>query len=110
MSPCTVLVERDMATTLPDNCWVGEPSGIKSSKLVSIRLNAVVCELAMLPETFSSAYDCARNPVTAVVRAPNRPMTSSPTRNPRGTDGRHGRGHQAPRRNWRASRNQTDFQ
>src|SRR5882757_9771311 len=48
---------------------------MRSSKLVSIRLNAVVCELAMLPEMFSSAKDCARNPVTAVVRAPKIPMT-----------------------------------
>src|SRR5829696_2567749 len=48
-------------------------------KAVSIRLKAVVCELAMLPEIFSSAKDCARIPVTAVVRAPKIPMTSSPT-------------------------------
>ena len=31
-------------------------------KLVSMRLKAVVCELAMLPEMFSSAKDCARMP------------------------------------------------
>ena len=43
-----------------------------------MRLKAVVCELAMLPEMFSSANDCARIPVTAVVRAPKIPMTSSP--------------------------------
>src|SRR5215208_4985440 len=48
-------------------------------KAVSIRLKAVVCELAMLPAIFSSAKDCARIPVTAVVRAPKIPMTSSPT-------------------------------
>src|SRR5215475_1452629 len=88
MSPCTVLVARELAATLPATCFEGISSGIRSSKLVSMRLNAVVCELAILPDTFSSAYDCARIPVTAVVRAPNRPMTSSPTRNPRGlTDG-----------------------
>ena len=75
MSPCTVLVERELATTLPANCLDGTPSGIKSSKLVSMRLNAVVCELAMLPEMFSSANACARIPVTAVVRAPKIPMT-----------------------------------
>ena len=42
-------------------------SAIRSSKLVSVRLKAVVCEFAMLPEIFSSANDCARMPVTAVV-------------------------------------------
>ena len=74
-SPCTVLVEREFAATLPASwCDVGW-SGIRSSKLVSMRLNAVVCELAMLPDTFSSANDCARMPVTAVVRAPKIPMT-----------------------------------
>src|SRR5262245_489325 len=79
MSPCTVLVARELATTLPANCLDGMSSGIRSTKLVSIRLKAVVCELAMLPETFSSANACARIPVTAVVRAPKIPMTSSPT-------------------------------
>jgi hypothetical protein len=49
-----------------------------SWKLVSMRLNAVVCELAMLPEMFSKANDCARIPVTAVVSAPKIPMTFSP--------------------------------
>src|SRR3954471_3254672 len=51
---------------------------MRSRKLVSMRLNAVVCELAMLPEMFSSAYDSARKPPTAVVRAPKIPMTFSP--------------------------------
>src|SRR5262245_64588537 len=74
MSPCTVLVERELATTLPASWRLGRLSGIRSLNDVSIRLNAVVCELAMLPDTFSSAYDCARRPVTAVVRAPKRPM------------------------------------
>src|SRR5262245_56736409 len=82
MSPCTVLVERELATTLPDSCLAGTSSGIRSTKLVSIRLNAVVCELAMFPETFSSANDCARMPVTAVVRAPKIPMTFSPNCEP----------------------------
>src|SRR6185312_3415900 len=77
MSPCTLLVEREMAMTLPESCLAGTSSGIKSSKLVSSRLNAVVCELAMLPETFSSAKDCARRPVTAVVNAPKIPITLS---------------------------------
>ena len=76
MSPCTVLVERELATTLPAFWRLGRSSGIRSSKEVSIRLKPVVWELAMLPETFSSAYDCARKPVTAVVSAPNRPMIS----------------------------------
>src|SRR6266851_5765954 len=79
MLPCTVLVERELATTLPASCLDGRSSGIRSTKLVSMRLKAVVCELAILPETFSSANDCARIPVTAVVRAPKIPITSSPT-------------------------------
>src|SRR3954469_941684 len=79
MSPCTVLVERACAVTLPASCLLGGWSGTRSTKLVSMRLNAVVCELAMLPEIFSSAKDCARMPVTEVVRAPKIPMTSSPT-------------------------------
>src|SRR4051794_21076586 len=48
---------------------------MRSRKLVSSRLKAVVCEFAILPEMFSSANDCARSPVTAVVRAPKIPMT-----------------------------------
>src|SRR3954470_13207814 len=78
-SPCTVLVMRELATTLPASCFVGVSSGRRSTKLVSIRLNAVVCELAIFPETFSSAKDCARIPDTAVLRAPKIPMASSPT-------------------------------
>src|ERR1044071_7680730 len=76
-SPCTVLVERAFADTEPDSCFSGGLSGIRSTKLVSIRLNAVVCEFAMLPEMFSSANDCARRPVTAVVSAPKIPIPSS---------------------------------
>src|SRR6476620_1117921 len=75
MSPCTLLGDRELAITLPARCLLGMLSGIKSTKLVSSRLNAVVCELAMLPEMFSSANDCARMPVTAVVRAPKIPIT-----------------------------------
>src|ERR1700752_1831209 len=78
MSPCTLLVERDWAVTLPASCLVAPVSGMRSWKLVSMRLNAVVCELAMLPEMFSSANDCARMPVTEVVRAPKIPMTCPP--------------------------------
>src|SRR4029079_18469844 len=51
-------------------------SAIRSSKLVSVRLKAVVCEFAILPEMFSSANDCARMPVTAVVSAPKIHMHS----------------------------------
>src|ERR1041384_1859459 len=83
MSPCTVLVERELATTLPASCWFGLSSGIRSTKLVSSRLNAMVCELAMLPEMFSSANACARIPVTAVVRAPKIPITLSHLRLPK---------------------------
>ena len=77
----------------PARCWsnansrsrcrpiacVAELSGIRSTKLVSSRLKPVVCELAMLPEIFSSAKDCARMPVTAVVRAPKIPMNRPST-------------------------------
>ena len=75
MSPCTLLVEREFAITLPASCLHRLLSGMRSTKLVSSRLKPVVCELAMLPEMFSSAKDCARMPVTAVVRAPKIPIT-----------------------------------
>src|SRR5260221_6586634 len=78
MSPCTVLVARELAATLPAICWLGLASGIRSTKLVSSRLKAIVCEFAMLPEIFSSANACARIPVTAVVRAPKIPITRLP--------------------------------
>ena len=55
ISPCTLMVWRESAITLPETCLSGTASGMRSTKLVSWRLNAVVCELAMLPETFSSA-------------------------------------------------------
>jgi hypothetical protein len=54
-SPCTELVERDVVVTPPASCAVDEVCGMRSRKEVSTRLKAVVCELAMLPETFSSA-------------------------------------------------------
>src|SRR3954447_2292345 len=78
-SPCTVLVMREWEVTLPASCCDAAASGIMSTKLVSIRLNAVVCELAMFPEMFSSAKDCAGMPATAVLRAPKIPMALSPT-------------------------------
>src|SRR5437660_9836173 len=84
-SPCTVLVAIELDCTVPESCWLGMFVGIRSSKLVSTRLKAVVCEFAMLPEIFSSANDCARSPVTAVVRAPKIPITilqSDPARAP----------------------------
>src|SRR5690349_19032616 len=74
-SPCTVIEPRELATTLPETCLLGILSAIRSWKLVSVRLKAVVCELAILPEIFSSANDCARMPLTAVVSAPKIPMT-----------------------------------
>ena len=55
MSPCTLLVARENAATPPASCLLTWVSGIRSWKLVSIRLNAVVWEFAMLPEMFSSA-------------------------------------------------------
>src|SRR5678816_824202 len=81
-SPCTELVERDCAVTPPASCAVSAVCGTRSRKEVSMRLKAVVCELAMLPEIFSSAYDPARKPPTAVVSAPKIPMTCSPIRFP----------------------------
>jgi len=36
--PWTLLVARALATTLPADCWRGGASGIRSSKLVSVRL------------------------------------------------------------------------
>jgi hypothetical protein len=74
-SPCTLLVERDIAVTEPASCRLTPDSGIRSRKLVSMRLKAVVCEFAMLPEMFSSANDCARMPATDVVNAPKIPIT-----------------------------------
>jgi hypothetical protein len=53
-SPCTEVL-RDCVVTPPASCWVNAVCGIKSLKLVSMRLNAVVWELAMFPDTFSSA-------------------------------------------------------
>ncbi len=76
MSPCTVLVERDDASTMP-LVWLFEeepPPVTRSANVVSIRLNPMVCELAMLPEMFSIANACARNPLTALFNAPNMPM------------------------------------
>src|SRR5690349_108669 len=77
MSPCTEFVAREFAITLPDFCWLGVSSGMRSTKLVSSRLKPIVCEFAMLPEMFSSANACARMPDTAVFRAPKIPITLS---------------------------------
>src|SRR3954452_19564316 len=41
-------------------------------------LKPVVCALAMLPEMFCSAKDCACRPPTEVLSASKIPMTSSP--------------------------------
>src|SRR5271166_5331067 len=47
-----------------------------SSNDVSVALNAIVDELAMLPEMFCSANDCDCRPETAVVSASKIPMTN----------------------------------
>src|SRR5215471_13622600 len=81
--PCTLLVARELERTLPEACWPTAPCWIRSAKLVSVPLKAVVCELAMLPEMFCSAKDCAFSPATALVRASKIPMIVS-TRDPGG--------------------------
>src|SRR5262245_47383238 len=74
IEPWTLLVWREAAVTLPETCSLGTWSCTRSAKLVSVRLNAVVCEFAMLPEIFCSAKDCACRPVTAVVNASKTPI------------------------------------
>jgi hypothetical protein len=54
--PWTLLVERVSARTDPDLCAVALPlSETRSAKVVSLRLNPVVCEFAIFPEMLSSA-------------------------------------------------------
>jgi hypothetical protein len=53
-SPWRVLVRREKPLTEPASSRRYGMSGRRSTKLVSTRLNPVVCELAMLPEMFSS--------------------------------------------------------
>src|SRR5579871_5361206 len=72
--PAVVLVATEPAMTLPDVCSPAAAALTSASKLVSVSLKPVVCELAMLPEMFCSANDCACRPPTAVVRASKRPM------------------------------------
>src|SRR5215470_3858781 len=79
IEPCTLLVERESAVTLPATCSRGALSCTRSAKLVSVSLNPVVCEFAMLPEIFCSAKDCACRPVTAVVIASKMPIEASIT-------------------------------
>ena len=55
MSPCTLLVGAELASTPPASCLLGRLSPIRSVNWVLMRLYAVVCELAMLPEMFCSA-------------------------------------------------------
>src|SRR5215470_10030919 len=69
-----LLVARELASTDPETCWAGTLSVTRSAKLVSVRLKAVVCELAMLPEMFCNANDCACRPVTAEINASKTPM------------------------------------
>src|SRR5713101_3963153 len=84
-----LLVAREFASTAPETCRVGTLSVTRSPKLVSVRLKAVVCELAMLPEMFCNANDCACRPVTAVVNASKTPI---PILHPgRGRRSPHGR-------------------
>src|SRR5579862_2574813 len=61
--------------TPPDVSSACTAAETRSWKLVSISLYPVVCELAMLPEIFCSANDCACRPATAVVNASKIPMT-----------------------------------
>src|SRR5712691_6952002 len=72
-----LLVGRELASTAPATCLVATLSVTRSSKLVSVRLNAVVCELAIFPEMFCSANDCDCSPVTAVVKASKIPILVS---------------------------------
>src|SRR5215471_7394137 len=74
IAPCTVLVETELAITLPEVCSLCSAAVTRSWKLVLVSLNPVVCELAMLPEMFCSANDCACSPVTAVVSASKIPI------------------------------------
>src|SRR5262245_8301407 len=74
-SPWMLLVATELAITPPAICLLGRLSATRSSNCVLMRLNAVVCEFAMFPEMFCSAYDCALRPETAVVRASKIPMT-----------------------------------
>src|SRR5262249_5153036 len=78
IEPWTLLVDRELASTLPETWWRGLSPTTKSSNCVSVRLNAVVWELAMFPEMFCSAKDCACSPGTAVVSASKIPITKSP--------------------------------
>src|ERR1700685_1576188 len=80
IDPWTVLVEIELEMTPPDVCDPSAACETRSWKLVSVSLYPVVCELAMLPEMFCNANDCACRPATAVVNASKIPMTSSPTR------------------------------
>ena len=73
MSPCTLLVEREFATTLPAvACSDVVGDQVDESYLA---LEGGGLRVGMLPEMFSSAKDWARIPVTAVVRAPKIPIT-----------------------------------
>src|SRR5579872_7580533 len=79
IEPWTVLVPRELATTPLVVCCDGTACDTRSAKLVFFSLYPVVCELAMLPEIFCSANDCACRPETAVVNASKIPMSCSPT-------------------------------
>ena len=77
--PCVDTVCRANAVTPPATWRSGVvASGTRSTKLVLMPLKPVVCALAMLPEMFCSANDCACKPPTEVLSASKIPMTSSP--------------------------------
>ena len=75
MSPCTLLVAVELASTLTGNLLTRHIFADQILELGIDALVTVVCELAMLPEIFCSANDCALRPETAVVRASKIPMT-----------------------------------
>src|SRR3954447_259016 len=77
--PCVETVCRAKAVTPPATWRSGlVASGTRSTKLVLMPLKPVVCALAMLPEMFCSANDCACRPPTEVLSASKIPITSSP--------------------------------
>jgi hypothetical protein len=53
--PWIVFESDDEAITEPDTARFTGESGMRSTKLVSTRLNPTVCEFAMFPEMFSNA-------------------------------------------------------
>ena len=77
-APWIVFVSCENAATAPALSCRAAELGMRSTKLVSTRLKPIVCEFAMFPEMFSSAYDCAERPDTAVDNAPRIPIREPP--------------------------------